>query len=187
MKKCEKVFKIEPIIIKINEVEYVWSKGKGNNGQKWHQTLSIQSKDMGRNWLSKSLDRKRHVMKRSNAKIRSTTKGKLSYRIRNRINGYLRRGTKGGRHWEDLVGYTIDDLRTQIEKQFKDGMTWETFMQGEIHIDHKIPLAVHNFEKPEDIDFKKAWALSNLQPLWAHDNLAKGSKLEIPFQPSLKL
>lgn len=46
-------------------------------------------------------------------------------------------------------------------------------------------IAVHNFETTEDDDFKRCWALSNLQLLPAFDNLSKGSKIDKPFQPSL--
>jgi len=42
-----------------------------------------------------------------------------------------------------------------------------------------------NIETAKDIDFKRAWDLKNLQPLWKHDNLSKGAKLDKPFQPSL--
>jgi 5-methylcytosine-specific restriction endonuclease McrA len=65
-------------------------------------------------------------------------------------------------------------------------MTWENY-GSEWHLDHKIPLSVHNFTKPEHSDFKKAWSLKNLQPLWAEDNLKKNAKLNKPFQPSLLL
>ena len=41
-------------------------------------------------------------------------------------------------------------------------------------------------ERPEDEDFKRCWALSNLQPLWMSENRSKNDKLEKPFQPSLK-
>ena len=105
--------------------------------------------------------------------------------IRGRIRSYLRNGSKANRHWETLVGFTLEDLKVHIEKQFKNGMNWDRFMKGGIHIDHKIPLAVHNFTSPENIDFKRAWALSNLQPMWAIDNLKKSNKLIKPFQPSL--
>ena len=47
------------------------------------------------------------------------------------------------------------------------------------------PFSVFNFEKPEDADFKKAWALKNLRPLWKVANLSKGAKLKKAFQPSL--
>jgi len=45
--------------------------------------------------------------------------------------------------------------------------------------------SVFNFSKPEDMDFKRCWALSNLQPLWAADNFSKHAKLKKPFQPSM--
>jgi hypothetical protein len=62
-------------------------------------------------------------------------------------------------------------------------MTWENY--GDWHIDHKIPVSAFNFSKASDIDFKRCWKLSNLQPLWAAQNVSKGNKLERPFQPSL--
>jgi len=93
------------------------------------------------------------------------------------------KGNKNGKHWEDLVGYTLDDLKKHLEKQFKNGMTWSNY--GKWHIDHIIPIKVFNFTKPEHIDFKRCWALSNLQPLWAKENLSKQGRLTKPFQPSL--
>jgi len=65
-------------------------------------------------------------------------------------------------------------------------MTWENY--GTYwHIDHKIPIAVFNYEKPEDIDFRLCWSLKNLQPLEKIENIKKKDKLEKPFQPSLKI
>jgi hypothetical protein len=94
-------------------------------------------------------------------------------------------GTKKHRHWEDLVDYTVDELKIHLEKKFQNGMTWENI--GSWHIDHKIPISVHNFTSSDNIDFKKCWALKNLQPLWAKDNLEKWAHIEKPFQPSLAL
>jgi len=93
------------------------------------------------------------------------------------------KGVKSRRKWQSLVGYTLQDLRKHLEEQFAKGMTWDNY--GEWHVDHKIPLAAHNFVSPEDLDFKRAWALKNLQPLWAHDNSVKHTKIDKPFQPSL--
>jgi hypothetical protein len=64
-------------------------------------------------------------------------------------------------------------------------MSWENY--GEWQIDHIIPLAAFNYETPFDMDFQRAWSLSNLQPLWALENMSKGDKLSKPFQPSLAL
>jgi len=116
----------------------------------------------------------------------STPKGKLNSIMSNGINQSIRTGAKAGRHWETLVEYTIDGLKSHLEKQFTREMNWGN--QGSYwHIDHKIPIAVFNFETPEDIDFKRCWALKNLQPLEAVENIKKGAMIDRPFQPSLLL
>lgn len=84
------------------------------------------------------------------------------------------KGSKSGKKWETLVGYTLEDLKRHLQSLFHPGMTFENF--GAWHIDHKQPRASFTFASPEDEDFKKCWALSNLQPLWKLDNLKKGSK-----------
>ena len=68
------------------------------------------------------------------------------------------------------LGYSANDLKTHIESLFIEGMSWENW--GEWHIDHIKP--VSKFEKndlPSVVN-----SLSNLQPLWAKDNLSKSSK-----------
>ena len=120
----------------------------------------------------------------SNKKKRSTPHGKLNHRMGSNILLALK-GSKNGRGWESLVGYTCSDLKKHLEKQFGDGMSWENM--GDWHIDHKIPISVFNFTSPEHEDFKRCWSLKNLQPMWAQDNLSKGASLEKPFQPSLPI
>ena len=92
---------------------------------------------------------------------------------------------KGGRSWETLVGYTASQLKRHIERRFVGGMAWNNY--GEWHIDHIIPISAFNFTKPEHEDFRRCWALFNLQPMWAKENITKGARLEKPFQPSLAL
>ncbi|MDP2218538.1 MAG: NUMOD3 domain-containing DNA-binding protein [Methanolobus sp.] len=117
--------------------------------------------------------------RKDNPKIR------LSDGVSNGIRSSLK-GAKAGRHWEELVGYTLKQLMEHLEKLFKPGMTWEN--QGKYwHIDHVIPVSIFNFEKPEDFDFKLCWRLKNLQPLTKEENLSKGAKITKPFQPSLKI
>jgi len=112
----------------------------------------------------------------------------IAFALKNRMRSLIYsslRGNKNGHSLQELTGYTVEDLRQHIGKQFKDGMSWRRFLDGEIHIDHKIPVSVFNFSSPKHIDFKRCWALSNLQPLWAADNISKYDKLEKPFQPSM--
>ena len=134
-------------------------------------------------WNKANPERARKIRQKSNAKRYNTLKGKLTDNIRNSVRNSLK-GSKKGRHWENLLGFTVEQFKEHFEKQFNDGMNWNKFMKGEIHIDHIVPVSAFNFKKPEDIDFKKAWTLKNLQPLWAPENLKKGNKLSKPFQPS---
>lgn len=59
---------------------------------------------------------------------------------------------------------------------FQPGMTWENY--GKWHIDHKTPDSWFQYNSINDDGFKKSWALENLQPMWAKDNLSKGNKYE---------
>lgn len=85
--------------------------------------------------------------------------------------------------WESLVGYTAADLMARLECRFQPGMSWNNY--GEWHIDHIVPITAFNFTTAEDFDFKRCWALNNLQPLWADDNVHKGAKISGHFQPAL--
>ncbi len=82
------------------------------------------------------------------------------------------RGFKKGETTEKILGCTFDEARAHIESQFTEGMTWESYGLHGWHIDHKIPLA-----SAKTIEEAKALChYSNLQPLWAIDNLKKGAK-----------
>lgn len=92
---------------------------------------------------------------------------------------------KAGKHWENLIDYTLNDLKKHLEKRFKEGMTWNNYGKGGWEIDHIVPVSVFNFSSYKHMDFKRCWALDNLQPLWKKENLRKNAKLTKPFQPSL--
>ena len=136
-------------------------------------------------WKKQNRDRFRVHMRRHDKKKRSTPRGKLDNAISAGVSSSLARGSKAGRKWQLLVGYTLDELIIHLEKQFKDGMSWDNY--GEWHVDHIIPKSAFNYERPEHIDFKRAWALSNLQPLWGRENVRKRAKISRPFQPSLPI
>jgi hypothetical protein len=111
-------------------------------------------------------------------KRRTDLKFNLNSRITIAIYASLK-GNKNGRHWENLVGYTLNDLYKRLQKTMPENYTWKDYMEGGLHIDHIIPLSVWSFSKPEDIEFKKCWALENLQLLPAEDNLRKYNKIEL--------
>lgn len=101
------------------------------------------------------------------------------YRLNRSISSGIRRSLKDGKkgkHWEDLVNYSLDDLTKHLESQFKDGMTWENYGFYGWHIDHIKPKSAFDFLTFNDEEFQECWGINNLQPLWREDNLKKGDK-----------
>lgn len=76
----------------------------------------------------------------------------------------------------DLLGCSFEELKEHIEKQFVGNMSWENygFEHGCWHMDHIIPFAIADTEE----DVKELSRYTNIQPLWATDNWAKGGNLE---------
>lgn len=70
-----------------------------------------------------------------------------------------------------FLGCDLNTFKNHISKQFKDGMTWENHGFYGWHIDHKIPYCAFDLTKKSDRE--KCFHYSNLQPLWAKENLEK--------------
>lgn len=87
---------------------------------------------------------------------------------------HLKKGSSVARI-ERLLGYTVSDLRRHLERQFTEGMTWNNFFSGQIHIDHIIPQSSFNLQ--DDDQWRKCWCLSNLRPIWASENRRKSNKI----------
>jgi hypothetical protein len=98
------------------------------------------------------------------------------YALSSRLRGAIRKAISGGGYrkrsrTKDILGCSWEELKTHIENQFTEGMSWEN--RSEWHIDHIIPLASATTEE----ELIKLNHHTNLQPLWAKDNLSKGAKI----------
>jgi len=71
-----------------------------------------------------------------------------------------------------LLGCSVDDFKNYIEKKFKKNMTWENY--GSWHIDHIKPIS--KFDLTDENEQIKCFHYSNLQPLWAVENIKKSNK-----------
>lgn len=100
---------------------------------------------------------------------------KLITNQRTRITGILKnhKTTKT----LDLLGCSAQFLRTYLENKFLDGMTWENYGKNGWHVDHIIPCSSFNLTDREQQ--KICFHYTNLQPLWAIDNLKKSNKIKV--------
>jgi len=122
--------------------------------------------------------------------VKNKRKTDLKYNLGNRMSiaiGKSLKGNKAGRKWETLVGYTVNDLIKHLKKTMPKGYCWQDYIEAKLHLDHIIPKSIFTFDRPKYIDFKRCWALNNLQLLPAKENLIKNAKLTRPFQLALKI
>jgi hypothetical protein len=116
-------------------------------------------------------ERKRKYMK--NVWLKNP-KNQLDSNMRNLIWLAIK-GEKAGRSWKKLVGYTIKDLMKHLERQFDDKMSWNNY-GSYWWLDHIKPRSLFKYENAEDPEFRKCWALENLQPMEKIANIKKGNK-----------
>jgi len=102
-----------------------------------------------------------------NFRLRKTLRGRLKAAIKN--------NQKTGSAVRDL-GCSVEELKIYLESKFQPGMTWENWSLHGWHIDHIIPLSLFNLSDRDQL--RKACHYTNLQPLWAKDNLSKGATVE---------
>lgn len=101
---------------------------------------------------------------------------KASVNIRNRIKNGIKNitATKCNNKTQDLLCCNFIFAKNHIEKQFKEGMSWEN--HGEVwHIDHIIPISF--FDLGDLTERKLAFHYGNLRPLLACDNLVKSKRI----------
>ncbi len=93
------------------------------------------------------------------------------HNMRVRIGAFFK-GKGKSKATKILLGCSLEEAKIHIANKFKPGMTWENY--GKWHIDHIRPLSsAQNKEEAENLCH-----YTNLQPLWATDNLQKGNKYE---------
>jgi hypothetical protein len=95
---------------------------------------------------------------------------KVACSLRNRLNRAIRSDWKSGSAVTDL-GCSILTLKNYLESKFLPGMNWANY--GKWHIDHVVPLSKFDLTKRKEL--LQACHYTNLQPLWAIDNIQKGA------------
>jgi hypothetical protein len=155
-----------------------------NRHKKWRENNPEKIKEIKKNWLTKNPHKKKEY--RENYRNRKNEHKKqrrkedpifhLKEKIRTRLWKYLKihNITKKNKTFE-IVGCTPQELKEHLEKKFEIGMTWDN--RSEWHIDHIIPLSLAKTEE----ELYKLCHYTNLQPLWAVENMKKGNKIVEPL------
>ena len=175
-KKSKDYYESKKDIVKKRNMDYYH-----NNKQKIKETKKIyneKNKDRIKKISSEYGKKNRKILNEKNKNRMNTDYLFRTIRyVRNRINKYLKdRNYEKSTKSFDLVGCSSQELKEHIENLFTNGMSWE-LMGKEIHIDHIIPLS--SAQTKEEIE--KLCHYTNLQPLWAKDNLRKKNKLNGGF------
>ena len=165
---------------------YQKNKDKINESNKIYVLKNIEKvKERRRVYRNKNKgneDRKRRKQDWQNNRYKTCEMFRLKSNLRRVISHSLKRGgyKKDGKT-EHILGASFEIVKQHIEKQFTKGMMWSKV--GEfIHIDHKIPLASAKTKE----DLFTLFHYTNLQPLWAKDNLEKATKI-FPIQTTLTI
>ena len=168
-----KYFKCSECSNKRSRIYYEKNKEQLRKKNKFYQREyylknKIRYNEMSSNWNKNNVDRRREITK----KHKQIPEIKFKENIRHRIYMFMKTKNmcKNNKTFI-IVGLPPNELRIFIEKKFTDGMTWENY--GTWHVDHIIPLDSAKTET----EMYSLCHYSNLQPLWANENLSKGKKI----------
>lgn len=113
--------------------------------------------------------------KRRRSYFKTNFIAKLSKSVKSRIlNAIKAQGASRQAKYLELIGCSLSELKTYLEKQFKTGMSWENHGRTGWHIDHIRPCCL--FDLSDEKQQKICFNYTNLQPLWATENLIKKKK-----------
>lgn len=110
------------------------------------------------------------------SRIKTNTNEKIKQRLRTRIYIVLKKNKKFFK-LQEVLGCSLDVLKVYLESKFTDDMSWDNYGRYGWHIDHIKPCALFDLTNPEEQ--KQCFHYTNLQPLWAKDNLTKHKKYNL--------
>lgn len=159
---------------KVKKAYYLANKEEKKANRKRHYQLNREKIILKRRASNMNpTDRMKH-----NEKIKLQRKNNPLLMLKTNVNGRIRAGLKNvnckkNNNTIKYIGCSIDFLKKYLERQFKKGMTWENYGKYGWHIDHIIPLSSAKTEE----EMLKLVHYTNLQPLWATENLSKNAKI----------
>lgn len=159
---------------KIKEQKKIYYEENKEKIKKYLEENKEQIKERSKEYYKKN---KEKILKRVTQQAKIRYQEDINYRIkeilRKRLLGAIKGRNKSASTMK-LLGCTIEELRTHLEAQFAEGMTWDNYGYYGWHIDHIRPCASFDLTDPQQQ--LECFHYSNLQPLWAEDNIKKSDK-----------
>ena len=185
--KCKECRKQESKERYLNNIEY-FEKYRKENRDKINGKLTEWRKnnpEYRRTYYEKNYEKEigyyklYHEKNKKNKReyVKNKYKNNVLYSLKLKMNVRLhkvlkRNNLKKNYKFCDILGCSLDDFKLYFESKFTEGMSWE-LMGSKIHIDHIIPLSSAKNEE----EIYKLCHYTNLQPLWAEENLKKNNKI----------
>jgi hypothetical protein len=152
-----------------------WEEVNKEKRKKYKKLYRDSNKNQTTEWIKNwRINNKDKIRVYRNIKRETNIQYKLSDNLRGRLRKAIKGNQKSGSAVKDL-GCTIDELKTYLESKFLNGMTWDNYGYYGWHIDHIKPLS--SFDLSDRKQMLEACHYTNLQPLWAKDNLIKSDNI----------
>lgn len=167
--------KIKEYFIKNKEKIQSYQKKYRINNREKSKEYNIKNKEKQQSYNKEySINNRKRINKYRKNKNLNEPICNLINNVRSRLKNYLKStGITKNKKTFDIVGCSPPSLKEYIEKQFVDGMSWDNYSFHSWHIDHIIPLSSAKSEE----ELYRLCHYTNLQPLWAKDNLKKSNKI----------
>jgi len=158
--------------------------------KKWAENNSEKVKEKNKKWVENNPDKVKERKKKwkennpeyfnkyTNNRRKNDVNFKILANLRTRLNHALK-GKNKSESTKKLLGCSIEFLKTYLENQFDENMTWENY-GSYWEIDHIIPCSSFNFSN--ETEQKRCFNWLNLQPLSTQENLKKSNKLDYNFK-----
>lgn len=166
----------------------LFRESKKLNSKTWEINNREKVRQRRRAWSKKN---KEKVNKYRQNRIKNNIQYKLRYNISAAIGKGLKRNnsSKFGKSCLKYLPYTIEQLKLHLESLFEPWMNWKNWGKYAVdkwddndpstwkwQLDHIIPHSRFKYTSMEDQAFKDCWALSNLRPYSAKQNILDNNR-----------
>lgn len=162
--------------IKKRNLERYYEKNQNSKQRKFKKETTRKTKEEIAKQRKEYREKNKEKIREYSKKYKIRKRKEPIFRIRKALYNRLRYSvvSKSG-HTMDLLGCDINFFLQYLESKFQSGMSWENYGIHGWHIDHIRPCASFNLLNEDEQ--KACFHYTNLQPLWAEDNLKKSNKL----------